>query len=258
MNRSHRWSIAAATLLMACARSPMRSAPLVADRPDFTEADELASRGMVQAEGGSTIRTIGADRDLSLGELLLRIGVAEGAELRLALNSVAVSRAAGERSTRLEDPGIGAKVMLLRREEGAAALLPQLALIGMTTLPVGKDDDGGRSLVPEAKLAAEWEVSRRVGLGANATLARPVDAGERVTEFGGSAVLGVELTDRLSAYGEYFNSFVKGDGTVGAHYGNVGLTLGITSDLQLDARIGAGGPRDARERFLGIGFARRW
>ena len=44
----------------------------------------------------------------------------------------------------------------------------------------------------------------------------------------------------------------------GTQFVNGGLTLLLSGDFQLDARVGSGVGRNGRDLFAGLGLARRW
>ena len=104
-------------LAMPCGGGAQTAAPLVADRPDFTEATTTVGRGVFQIEFGYTF---GLDRDdgnsvrgHSFGEPLLRAGVlAEWLELRVAANPVSQRVESGGRAasdTGMEDSTWGSR-----------------------------------------------------------------------------------------------------------------------------------------------------
>ncbi|WP_419856657.1 transporter [Candidatus Palauibacter irciniicola] len=119
--------------------------PLVADRPDFTEAAATVGRGVVQLEFGYTYeydRPEGGRGGVwthSLGEPLLRIGVlGDRLELRLGLSPVSVGAGADGRSfteTGMEDLYLGTKLLLAEQE----GLRPALAILPQVTVPTGSD-----------------------------------------------------------------------------------------------------------------------
>ena len=77
---------------------------LITDRPDFTESSEVVGRGVVQLESGLTFASrMPAVRQVTLPELLVRIGLGDRVELRLAqrrLRLAVAHRATGSRTAR--------------------------------------------------------------------------------------------------------------------------------------------------------------
>lgn len=247
--------IAAAAAVLLAVPAAAQDEPLVTDRPDFTESTAVMAPGRVQAEAGYTFGSAaGGRRSHSVGEVLLRVGVLSGVELRVGVNSWAVERVDGVTEARgMEDAGLGAKVALFR----GAGWVPEASLIVASSLPTGADEVTAGAAEPEAKLALGWELGERVGLASNVNYAWLRGTPGRPGEASASASLGVSLLEALGGYAEYFAFHpTAGDGE-DRHYVNGGLTYRLSPDLQLDARVGAraGG---ARESFVGVGIARRW
>ena len=77
-----------ATLLLLLAMAPAATAQdLVTDRPDFTESAVTITPGRVQVEAGASVAEADGTEALAVGELLVRIGLTERWELRLAPGS---------------------------------------------------------------------------------------------------------------------------------------------------------------------------
>lgn len=251
--------IAALCLLTACAGGHPRTAPLVSDRPDFTEGADVVGSGVVQVEGGTSVSTAGEDRNVTIGEGLVRIGAGDRAELRLGVSSVGVAKIAGEQSTRLGDASLGVKLILSEPHEEHSPFRPTIALVATTSLPTtAPEHHAPRRIVPEAKLAAGWDFNERLSLGVNVVAARPVEENERFTEYARSASVGFALTHRIGTFAEHYESIARRAESVTSRYNDIGVTFGVTPNLQLDARVGTGGRSGAYEHFFGVGIARRW
>lgn len=232
--------------------------PLVTDRPDFTESTDTLPPGHGQLEGGVTLTEIDGDDTTSWGELLLRIGLHERWELRLESGSYAVLRPRGAPSVEgLEDAAIGFKVRLV----DARGRRPALSLLGATSLPTGDSELSSSSWQPSGLVAAAWELSPRLSLGANGGLEYASEEGERFGRGSASVALGFAASDRLGLYAELYGfsrETPRGDPTLTA---DGGVTFLLSDDAQLDARIGrrlvaeAGGEG---ENLVGVGFAWRW
>jgi Putative MetA-pathway of phenol degradation len=252
-------SLVVAASAMACASVPRAvREPLVADRPDFTEASETVGKGVSQLEVGSTFSREGGLESHTVGEVLARIGVASRAELRVALNSYAVERLDGATSRGLEDAALGLK-LALGNGGGEGSWKPATAILVASSFPTGARPFRASRPAPEAKFAASWEFNSRVGFASNLNYARVPEGDVTAGEVSTSGSFAFSLTDRVGSYAEYFAFFPQQDGAVSAHYVNGGFTFGVTPDFQLDARAGyglrhVGGPN----YFVGIGIARRW
>jgi hypothetical protein len=191
-----------------------------------------------------------------VGEVLVRAPISRRAEARIGLNSYDIISGAARTVRGFEDITLGTKLALYGVEDGTRSLVPNVSLLLLADLPTGSKALRSSTIQPEAKLALSWELSERFELSSNANLAYPKNDAGRFAEGAGSLSLGIGLTDRLGGYAEYFGFYPQYAGPT--HYANTGLTLLLTSDLQLDARVGSTFRSTASERFVGIGIARRW
>jgi outer membrane putative beta-barrel porin/alpha-amylase len=227
---------------------------IATDRPDFTETATPVERGQVQLEGGATLSRF----DRSLGELLARIGITRGLELRLALNSYVWTRGDADAPSGFEDLSVGAKIGLRPADE-PGSLLPAIAIIAETTAPTGKSALRETRWEPGAKLCLAWDLTEQMALGSNLNLALVEDAaGERVGEWSSSLSLGRSLSESVGAFLETFGSARISGESDATTFVNTGLTLGLGPDAQLDARVGTQVGSSERDWFVGVGAARRW
>lgn len=225
--------------------------PLVTDRPDFTESATSVVPGRVQLEGGWMFEDAGAVESHTLGEILFRIGILPRTELRVGLNSfVTVDGPAGDPSG-LEDVSIGTKIELV---DGLGAR-PGTAILLGTTVPTGDGDVADEEWQPEAILALAWDLSGRVGLGANVGWTYAGTDDDRFHEGKGSLALGIALDDRVGVFAEGFGFVSEEDDPA---FADAGVTLLFGDDFQLDGRVGAGLNDEASDWFVGLGATRRW
>ncbi len=229
--------------------------PLVTDRPDFTESAVTVPRGDVQLESGYTFTRAEDLNEHSLGEILLRIGVASRLEARLGLESHTWVEAPGEDPSGFEDPTLGLKVVLSEETEagGIAA-----ALLAGTTVPVGDGDLGEDEWQPEVTLALSRGVADGLALGGNVGYAYASEDGQRFDQGSASLALGMELAERWASYVEAFAIFPSASSGDDEAIVNGGLTFLVHPLFQLDARAGVGLTDPAPDFFLGVGLARRW
>lgn len=83
--------------------------PLVSNRPGFSNVWEIVEPGRVEVNAGLQYDRVEEDEAFSFGQILVRAGMTEKLELRVALNSyVDVSSPGGDLSG-LEDPTLGLK-----------------------------------------------------------------------------------------------------------------------------------------------------
>lgn len=255
-------SAAAAPLAPAPAVTARRDAssssadePLVTDRPDFTESAAVVPLGRTQLEAGETFGRESGSEYLSLGEALLRIGVAPRLELRVAGNSYGVTRDGSAIGTGFEDASVGVKYALTDEPRGWR---PQLAVIGAVTLPTGTRTMSAQRTLPELKLLAAWDVTDRIGFATNANWAHAVRDGFAHDEWSASGSVSFAATDRLGLYAEAF-AFREHMATwIRRDYVNGGLTVLLSNDLQLDLRAGRGPSPSRGDYFTGLGLSHRW
>lgn len=243
---------------------PDRDAPLVTDRPDFTEAGSTVGRGVVQIEFGYTY-TYNNDagesvRSHSFGEPLLRYGIlAEWLEFRIALFPVAERTSAGGMSNSTggtEDVYTGFKIGLTPQE----GLLPEMALIPQMTVPAGTNGFSADEVLPGMNWVYAWEVNDVISTGGSTQFNRAIDDGSSLsyTEWAQSWTVGYSLTDHVGAYTEWF-AFLphSAETAMPEHYFNGGVTYLISNDVQWDIRAGAGLNAAADDLFVGTGLTIR-
>jgi len=227
--------------------------PLITDRPDFTESPQTVPKGMVQIEAGVTFERAGSARQTTVGETLVRVAAGNRAEVRIGIPSYLHVRDGG-RASGLDDAFLGAKFVLSSPRKRPLALL-----IG-STLPTGSRRVAPRKFSPEAVLATEFDLSKKVGLAVNAGVARPNEGDGSFGQIFGSASLGFDLSERVGAYLEaYAFNRTERDGNA-QKFVNGGFTYSVNPNLQLDARLGFGLGNDTggRDYFYGIGVSQRF
>lgn len=249
-----------AGLLVLCAAgsSLAQTAPdpeLITDRPDFTESSEVVGRGVVQIEAGITVEEPDSSvRQVTLPQLLVRIGLGSRVELRLASDgfvSQSLADAGGRHSHRgRSDMEIGAKVKLLDADRAGF----DLALIPALSLPIASDDFGSHGYDPGVKLTVARDLPREFGLSANVNTASVTEGDGRVWTREASVSLAHGLGGPFGGYWEAYGSFDRGgcDCTL-----NTGVTMALGANRQVDVEVGHGVSGDARGWFVGLGFALR-
>lgn len=262
--------------LFALAASPAHAqrGPLVADRPDFTEAAATVGRGVFQLEFGYTYehdRPEGGRGGVwthSLGEPLLRIGVlSESLELRVGLSPVSVGAGTDGRSvteTGMEDLYLGTKLRLTEQD----GLRPALAILPQVTVPTGGDAFTSDRTLPGVNFIYGWDLSETVALAGSTQMNRalsdgggggPGGGGAEYAEWAQSAVAGFSVGARAGVYAEWFAFFhAEPEGTRAEHYANGGFTWSFGDDLQWDIRAGVGLNEAATDFFAGTGLVVRF
>jgi hypothetical protein len=248
-----------AVFLAACASTLQTLPPISTDRPDVTDGATTVPVGTTQLEGGyTTDRSDAQTRDQTIGEGLVRIGLSSRAEARLAFNSYEVRRERGLTQRGFDDASLGVKLRLYDAPSDHVQALPTTSWIFALSIPTGNRDFGARTALPSTKLAAEWSLGERVGLGANAILAAERDETGRHTQSGASVSLGPNFTEQLGGFLEWYAFRDNVARAHARHSLDAGLTFAVGDDFQLDVRYGGDITRGDRDRFFGVGIARRW
>ena len=245
--------------VVGCASATALHEPLVSDRPDFTESTSTVDPAHIQAEGGYTFTRSAGEKSNSVGEILLRFGLARFAELRLEPGSYSwVTSPSGKDSGR-EDGEVGTKLRLYDPAGDNPSPVPAVAVVLKTSVPTGTAVYREKRLQPTAELATEWKIASHVGLGTNVNVARPVDDdGKRYTELAFSASFGFDLSPRFGAFAEGYGFVPENSGSKRTGFLDTGLTAALSADLQLDFRAGIGVNGTAPDYFIGAGIVRRW
>lgn len=239
---------------------PDFAAPLVTDRPDFTEASSTVGRGVAQLEFGYTFThdddSTSDTRSHSFLEPLLRYGILEDwLELRIGWN-YAGETANGLDVSGSEDLYLGFKIGLTPQE----GILPEMALIPQMTVPTGASAFTANEVLPGANLLYGWEVNDFLSTAGSTQFNRAIDdgSGNTYTEWAQSWTVAYSLSDEWGAYTEWFAFFpASADTAQTEHYFNGGFTYLISNDIQWDIRAGTGLNGPADDYFVGTGFSIR-
>jgi len=218
------------------------------ERHDFTQSTTVVGRGRFQAEFGYTFFQSSGETEVedshATPELLLRFGLTEKAEFRLRYNEV--WQFGEEDRSGSEDLRFGFKF----RTTEQSGWVPESAL--------GLDYIYGWKISPRAEIYGSSGFSTN-SLGDFAF--RPDDpAEEEFMLYTQSVALGVELTERVTAYSEFFGLFTDGfeDDEENPVFFNVGVDYYVSDNFVLDVRAGTGLNTDAEDLFFGMGGAFRF
>jgi len=179
-----------------CQGGPDLDAPLVTDRPDFTEASSTVGRGVAQLEIGYTFTHDDGTTDVrshSFPEPLLRYGVLEDwLELRLGWN-YADGTTNGLDVSGSQDLYLGLKLRLTPQE----GILPEMALIPQMTVPTGASAFSANDVLPGANLIYGWEINDFLSTAGSTQFNRAIDngSGRSYTEWAQSWTVAYSLAD---------------------------------------------------------------
>lgn len=193
-------------------RPPAQSAPeieeMVTDRPDFTESASIVHPFWYQLETGMAISwetgRQGKSRSFTLPYPLLRIGISKRLELRYAANGYSRNRFFSNEGQQLSkgfsDIEVGFKFGVL--PEGK--VLPQVALIGHISEPLGHRSLTSGTIDPKAKICWSKDLPGGWGASGNLNYLYLTEDGKRFLERDTTLSLGHNLIGGFTGYIEYY------------------------------------------------------
>ena len=238
------------------------------ERHDFTQSTTVVGRGTTQVEFGYTFFQGSGETEVedshATPELLIRYGLTEKVEFRLRYNEV--WQFGDEDLSGAEDIHWAFKV----RTSDQQGWRPESALEIRATAPTGGVDWSTDEVEFGLDYIYGWKISPRVeiygssgfstnGLGEFAF--RPsAPADEEFILYTQSVAIGAELTERCTAYTEFFGLFTDGFESDEERpvFFNVGLDYYLSDNVVLDVRAGTGLNADAEDLFFGMGGAFRF
>ncbi len=221
---------------------------IVTDRPTQSAASAVVPAGSAIIEYGFIYESASSDvTNLTIGNFLARVGIANGFEFRITQN-VLRSEFPGvlgdESVSGLSPTTLGAKIHLAG-EQGA---FPQMSIIGQVTLENGEQAFRPNRPTPEVRLNFSNSLSEFVSLGYNVGMSFAED--DRQTLY--TMVLGYSFLPGWTAFAEPYGFF--GDG-YSDHRFNTGLIYLVKDNFQLDLTGGFGLSDVSPDYFIGFGAA---
>ncbi len=246
---------------------PGAEPPLLTDRPDQSDAPFVVPRGLFQIEGGVTH----GERDQAGEKLattvfpstLLRYGLTETLELRLALTGVAVETTdpstGKSRNRGLADAGLGLKFRITE-QKGA---IPHTAFVGTLVVPSGDDEFSSDRVDPAFRFAFGNSLTETVSLTYNVGmfwLTERDPANERDTRsfVEWSVTAGFAAGSRLGVFGELYGLTGASIGSRPLNSAGAGATYLLTPRLQVDGRVTVGLTSAALDWTAGAGVSYRF
>jgi hypothetical protein len=230
--------------------------PIDTDRPDFTDGTHTLAPGFFQLETGYTYqqaRGTDAGHTHSLPEALLRVGLSPRIELRVGENYLVqrADGASGGSVNGFDDIYLGTKVSLTE----AHGIVPALSFEVKTNAPTGSDAISAHRWLPGGAILFGWESDGPWSAGVELFATRTADDNAQGI---GSLSVQYQVSPSVQPYAEYFTVQPMGAAAAaGAQYANSGVLVLLSSNVQVDARLGVGLNRGADSYFVGFGFAVR-
>ena len=240
---------------------------LQTDRPDKTESPFTVDAGHFQVEADilnyaydrhNAARTDTRVETVSIAPMNLKVGLRNDVDLQLGLETYLSVRthdlASGtvQRNRGFGDVLLRAKWNAWGNDGGATAfgVMPYLKL------PTNQDNlnsaEGGVILPFALELPAGWSM----GLMTQLDLIRDVNGSGYHPEFLNSITFGHDIVGNLAGYVEFFSAASTESGADWVGTLDVGLTFGLTEDIQLDGGVNIGVTRAADDinPFIGISW----
>lgn len=239
------------------------SGPINTDRPDFTESPMTIDPGRFQLESGYTY-TYDDNNSLQSSnhvfpEVLLRAGINPKLEFRFSWLGWSFSHESSGNSSATKngetDINVGFKLRLYSQEGSPFAL----STITDMNIPSGSSDKTADDVEPAVKLLWSYNLCTFAQLAGNMNFSAPkANKNQKYFEPAASVSLGLDMTDRLGVYVEYFGFYpVNIDAVKTRHLLNGGFTYVLTDNLQFDIRAGFGLNSNAEDFFTGTGVSVR-
>lgn len=238
---------------------------LCGDRPGLGSSTCIVDAGHVQVETGlSWTRTddLGIREDVFLvGDTLLRLGLDERTEVQLGFTAFGHVRVRTPLAAD-EESGIGDITVALRRNlispDGSGT---NAAVQVYATLPTGDDAIGAGDWSAGILLPFGFDLSETLSVAftPQASLEPDSDGEGHHASFGGSAGIGITLSDRLGAAVDLaviHDDDPAGSGTEALL--GLSMTLGLSANVQLDAGLNIGLNDDSPDTELYAGIVTRF
>jgi hypothetical protein len=229
------------------------------DRPDFTEATNTMSPGMLQVEGGLQFsRQAAADglrRSWGGPSPLLRLGISDRVEFRYGTDGVVKERLRGggvvEGHTGGTDHAFSVKTVVVR-EQG---LRPAFSVITGISMPMGAGYYSSGGSDPFVKLCFGKDLVKGFSAAGNVNLRWDRGWENSGREGGQSLSIGHRLPGRLEGFWEVYRVSAPGDGDLVMVDG--GVSRKMVGNVHLDAFVGRSVMGHTPTWVAGIGFAVR-
>ena len=217
-------------------------------------------------ESGYTLSKKGSSfLSQSYPESLLRVGMfADWFEFRIGQNFLHEEEKTGGTTnvrTGAQDLYLGMKFALTQQKD----LLPAIAVIPQMTVPTGSSTLTSNRVLPGLNVDMSWEIvknffSVEVLVGNNEVAGKYADEIHTSHFETSTGITGVfQVTRKLEAFAEW-DAIYQIDGAERGprHYAVGGLVYFISSDLEVDGRVGVGLNDRSNNLIGGVGFAVRF
>ena len=239
------------------------------DRPDKTESAYTVDAGHFQIE--MDVLSYSYDRDnglpgdtrvesLSIAPVNLKAGLCNWADLQLVIETYTSVRTHAREAREVEEQrGFGDITLRLKgnmwgNDGGPTAL----ALMPYVKLPTNQDDLGNNSVEGGLIVPLAVELPKGWGMAVMTQLdyLRDESGSGHHPEFVNTITFGHQIVGNLDGYVEFFSAVSTEEDSEWVGTVDLGLTYGLTEDIQLDAGVNIGVTKSADDwnPFLGISW----
>lgn len=224
-------------VLLACNAWALE--PIDTDGPDFVESSEVVPKGYFQYEldlGSANGSNNGAQQHLTDTPLLLKYGIAENWELRIASDGFMAQNG----QLGLGNTAFGFKYHSQDRNESTGA--PAISWIAQFQTPIASPYFRTGGILPSLRSVITWELPNEFALGLMPGVATQAnEAGKTYTAGIFGAVLNKKLNEKLRVFVEISLPTISKPNQNGiVASGDIGAAYLLTNDTQLGFRAGLG------------------
>jgi hypothetical protein len=218
------------------------------DRPGIGNGSAVTEKGVFGLETGVLVTTSEFVNQFDIGQMLLRLGVFDGFEVRALLNSYTTQsfdRTNVERKG-FNDIGLAAKYNFFTSDEGNTSV----SALGKISFPVGSEAFTNNEIIPSLFVLADQSITEFVGVSSNLGYTPSVGDEEDNWLFTLTPSFTVPSQQNVGIYAGYAGIYSSG---TNQQYIEGGVTLTVNDGAQID--INSGYELESETFFIGVGFA---
>jgi len=227
------------------------TAPIITDRPSFTNSSIVVPSGSFQAENGLLVTGNQGQNILDGPETLLRAGVASRTEFRFTVPNYFYNLTTGGGP----GSGFGDLAIGVKQQLGPVAKFDVSATL-LLSVPTGAPTVSSGGYDPTAQLAWSRGLTSKWTLAGMFSFFAPTQGSQRNSTGESTILLNRQLARNWDAFVEYVGDFPEHGGS--RQLMHFGTTLKVTSNQQLDFHVGFGVTSAAPSHFVGFGYSFRF
>lgn len=215
------------------------------DRPGLGNGSFVAQPGMFYIELGAEYDDLGDISQYNFGQILVRYGVAQNVELRLAVNSFTIQNLPRRNQTGMVDPGLGLKINLYHNPETSL----NISGLASVSIPAGYSPFTDNLWKPTLTLLLDYQLSRHWAVNSNLGYSLVPSGEPDVLIFTVTPGFTIAKTNFAGYFG--YAAFISSVNS--RHYLEAGFTRIIGDSMQVD--INGGVNLAGVSFFVGTGLA---